>query len=213
MSNVSSNHSVFPFVAGESKPLSGQRLARVLYKPRGNKPQQYPSVCVSVPMIPVSVCSDTRLHPFFVEYLETVQDRVIKGLYENRKGSLDRVSDDDISPDAMLAYLVAESAGDRISGDSIGAWFDSQVRDSLTVVVCEKLGTEDLDDPRVFKSIEQFREILSLIAAKEIRFNEKQKHAINRMFELAGNVEGFGQKLKDRFDAQCGKVEEGILDI
>lgn len=211
MSNVSNQHNVIPFVSGESKPLSGQRLARVLYKGKS----ALRSVCVSIPPIPAEVTADSRFVPYFVEYLESVQDKVIKGLYEARKGNLDRVSDSDISPDAMLAYLTAESAGQRISGESIGAWFDSYVRDNLTVIVCEKLGTEDLEDPRVHKSVEQFREILSLCAAKEIRLNDKQKHAISRMFDLAsdGALDGFGAKLRDKYDAICGKAAEDMLDI
>ena len=108
MSNVSNQHTVIPFVAGQSKPLNGQRLIRVLYKDSKKAKAQYPSVCVSVPPLEKSILQDSRFTDYLLESLQTLQDGIVKGLYESRKGKLERVSDDDISANAMASYLVAQ---------------------------------------------------------------------------------------------------------
>jgi hypothetical protein len=219
MSNVSNVHTVVPFVSGKSEALTGQRLIRVLYKPRGNKPAEYPSVCVSVPLLPQAIVSDARFHPYFMEYLETVQDKVVKGLYEARKGKLDRVSDAELDADAMLGYLVAESAGERISKESIAAWFAARVRDNLLVIYAEKLGyvpagsdgNVELTDEQMdtlLRECGKVQAICELMAGKDVVLAEQQKKTIQRVFQICSEneSEGFSAKLKSKFDSLCGKV-------
>ena len=221
MSNVSQvAHTVQKFVAGESKPLSGQWLAKVGYKSSKNQPAKFPSICVSLPQIPVEMLSDSRFHPYFVEFLEQTTEDVIRKLYESRNGSLDRVLESEINADALAAFLAAKSAGERISGDSIGAWFDSQVASNLLVIYAEKLGysgdelTQEQEDT-LLREVGKVKNICLLMAAHEIRYSEGQKKIIQRCFDIAsgGIEEGFGAKLSERFKAQCGKADASVLEF
>jgi hypothetical protein len=222
MSNVSNVHSVVPFVAGESKPNSGQRLIKIRFNDTAKKKAEYAPVCVSVPFISADMIKDNRLAVYFEACLEDLQDKVAKSLYVSRKGNMEYLSDSDIGVESMLAYLAAESAGSRISAESIGKWFTDYVQDRLIVLLAEKLGYngESLTDEQMDTILRQagmVKSIVSLIASKgDIAYNDKQKNAINRCFELAslGNgMDGFGEKLQEKFNAQCGKITEGLLDF
>jgi len=94
MSNISNRHNVQAFVAGESKALSGQRLAKVGYKQTKaitDKGEVAPkSICVSIPMFVDQDIQDNiqALLPHIGAWLETVQDNVLRSLYEARKYDL-----------------------------------------------------------------------------------------------------------------------------
>jgi hypothetical protein len=223
MSNIDNQHNVFPFVSGESKPLSGQRLLKVTYKPRNGKAAEYPSICVSVPPVPSEWVQDARFIPYFMEFLADTQDKVVKGLYESRKGQLERVSDAEIGPDALVSYLESQAYGDRISGDSISRWFSAYLQGNLMVTLADRLGysesqelTQEQEDT-LYREMGKFKAILLLIAGKEVSYSESQKKAISRMFDLASpdaSESPLTAKMVEKFNSQCGKVKaEEVLDI
>lgn len=86
--SITNRHSVVPFTAGESKPMTGQRLAKVGYKSTKKNPARFKSVCVSVPEIPENnIRSELdRLIPHVRTMLENAQDGIIRSLYESREG-------------------------------------------------------------------------------------------------------------------------------
>lgn len=227
MSNVSNTHSVIPFVAGESEALSGQRLIKIRFNETKKKAAEFPSVCVSVPPVPMDWVSDTRFHPYFVECLEKIQDNVAKSLYVSRKGKMEYLSDSDIGPDALVGYLVAESASSRVSADSVGAWFDTYVKDGLMVRIAEILRyiPTDADGDSIELSEDQidtieakilpYRNIFQLIASKEIQYSPEQKHAINRCFELASinpSDSPMGSKIWEKYQAQVKAPSLALLE-
>jgi len=192
MSNISNRHSVQPFVAGKSEPLSGQRLAKVGYKTTKKNKAKYPSVFVSVPPINSEsiVNNMDRLTPHIVAMLENAQDGVIRSLYESSDGALQSVSDDDIAISACIAYLEAENNGSRLTKEMIEQWFDSEVRENLTVLVAEKLGFEELNDTQmqvVTKHVDVYRDILSSVSGGRTILAEQQIKACERALTLAAS--------------------------
>lgn len=187
MSLMSHAHTVTKFIAGESKPLTGQRLARVLFKSGKNKGDAVlPSVCVSVPYLDqshIDAVSD-QLMPFFHDYLQDAQDRLIKSLYVARDGALDMVTDSDISVDAILAFLVAEKSGDRITADRAKSWFDSTLRENLAVLIADKLGTENLDHPQITQNLAGYRDLFGVLAGGKQILNEMQLNNLEKALRL-----------------------------
>ena len=173
MSNVSTVHDIKPFTAGD-KALSCQRLSKVGYKSTKKNPAKYKSVAVSVPFIQVEAIRDQfqSLLPHIVTMLENAQDGLIRTLYENADGSLTQVSDAEINVPAIIGWLNAEAAGDRLTKDRIEAWFDSELSENLSALVAEKLGylsgdgalTED-QEKTVGKHVKVYRDVLSMLAA------------------------------------------------
>ena len=141
--SISNRHSVVGFVAGKSEAMAEQRLAKVGYKSTKATPAKFKSVCASVPFIPSEVIAENveRLIPFIrTMVLESAQDGIFRSLYESSQGSLQAITDDDLSIDSCIAYLTAENAGSRLTSAMLEAWYDSEMKDGLIVALGIKAG-------------------------------------------------------------------------
>ena len=87
--------------------------------------------------------------------VENAQDGVIRSLYESSDGSLSAVSDADISIDAIIGFLEAESTGGRLTKEFIEAWFATSVHDALYVVIADKLHYDGLLTPEQECTVEK----------------------------------------------------------
>jgi len=219
MSNVSNRHAITRFVAGESKPLATQRLAKIGYKPRGKTPAKFKSVCASLPMIQAEEVTPhiTALLPFIGNMLETAQDGIIRSLYESSGGILSDISDEQLSVPACIAYLSAKAAGDRLSEESITAWFSAECADNLAVVIAEKAGF-DLSTPEQMETVNAkvdiHKKILTMIAGKNVILTEQQKTVIRNCIKFGANTDsGIGLKISDKFDALCAAPVDQLQDI
>ena len=218
MSTISNRHSVLPFVAGTSAPLSGQRLAKVGYKKTAAMPNPPASVCASVPMIqPADVLDKVqRLLPYIGAMLESAQDGILRSLYESSDYSLSSVSDDDISVDACISYLAAEAAGDRLKKDAILQWFDSEVAENLTILVAEKLGFSDLTpdaEKTVAKHVGIYRDLIGMLAGGKTILEPKQIRGCRTAISLASSADRISARLNDRLTAMESKKVVDILDL
>ena len=223
MSNISNRHAVTQFIAGESKPLTGQRLVRAGYKQteamtkRGEKAP--PSVCASVPQIPVEQIQGNiaALLPHIATMLESAQDGILRSLYESSNYALQAVTDDDISVQACIAYLNAEAAGSRITPESVGAWFDQCISDNLLVFVADKLKFADLGEEETktcAKHVKIWRAVMMQLAGK-VRLEKKQLENLKVALTLAdcGERDPMAVRLQERIkamEAPAKKVEEMI---
>ena len=222
MSVVSNRHTVVPFIAGKSVPFNGQRLARVLYKPSKNKggKQDYPSVCVSVPRIQEPLDSETleKLNPFIIELIQDAQDKIVKSMYENSGGTISSVHDDDISIDAVIGYLEAESSGGRLTKEALNKWFTENMQDNLYVVLCEKMGYENPgkeEEEAVQKQINGYKEMISALSGGATVYQEKQVKALIKAISVATNDDDIAKKLTVRLEKMLvpNKVMENLLEL
>jgi hypothetical protein len=218
MSLTSTMHTVAPFVAGESKPLSGQRLARILFKSGAKKGDaQFPSVCVSLPQIdPEHVEANlSRLLPFIGDMLEGAQDRLIKSLYVNSGGTLAHVTDSDVSVDALIAFLESESEGTRLTKEKAEQWFAATLADNVTVMLAEKNGL-DMTDPRIVQSVAGFKGLFGVLAGGKQILNTKQLDNLEKALALLGESDDISavleRKIRD-MRAPKEKKEIQVLDL
>ena len=205
MSQVSNRHSVVPFTAGESKPMTGQRLAKVGYKSTKKNPARFKSVCVSVPQVNVdSIRAELdRLLPHIGTMLENAQDGIIRSLYESAEGSLQSVSDDEISVLSCIAFMEAEAAGDRLKKEHIENWFDAELSDNLFVLIAEKLGFNEPTENQtaeVQKHVRVYRQVLSMLAGGKTLLQPKQIQGCKTALALTDTDQGIGQKLLKRLE-------------
>jgi hypothetical protein len=216
MSNISDRHSVVPFVSGETKALSGQRLAKVGYKDRGANKARFTSVAVSVPHIdPAAVQAHyNRLLPHFGTFLEGVQDAVLRSLYESSEGTLQSVSDDAIGMQACVNFLEAESNGSRLTAESIKQWFRAECAENLTVWIAEKLGFEELNTEQVAvieKKLAAYEGTFSTIAGKNVFLEPHKIVSLRNALALcAESGSDIGGKIEKKLIAlsEAPKVEE-----
>lgn len=219
MSNVSQYHSVLPFNAGD-KPLSGQRLAKVGYKSSKKNPAKYRSVAVSVPFLPVSDIQDNlqALLPHIGTMLENAQDGLIRSLYEGADGTLSQVSDDEISIPAIIGWMSAEAAGDRLTKERIEAWFKSELLENLSAQIAEKLGYLSGDgdltaeqESTVSRHVKVYMDVLSMLAGGKTLLADKQiKGCRNALALCPDDSDIIAVRLNARLDAmeKKEKIEE-----
>lgn len=145
---------------------------------------------MSVPQIvPEDITANlSRLLPHIGTMLESAQDGIIRSLYESRDGSLDGVSDEELSVSACLNYLEAEATGGRLTIEFLNGWFDSNVKDNLTVVVADKLGF-DLSTPEqettVGKHVRVYRELIASLSGGKTILTAVQIAGIRRAIEVS----------------------------
>jgi len=224
MSIIGTRHSFALFTAGESKPATGQRLAKIGYKQTEamtKKGEIAPaSACVSVPQIdPTDIRANIdRLLPYIGTMIENAQDGILRSLYESAGHTLISVDDADISVSACISYLAAEAAGDRLKKDAIEAWFDSEVAENLTVFLAEKLGFSELTAENmkvVDKHVAIYRQLISSLAGGKTILETKQINGCKKAISLSASADRIAQRLTDRLVAMetpKKKIEE-FLDI
>lgn len=209
MSLISTQHSVIPFVAGKTAPLTGQRLAKVGYKSTAKTPAAFPSVAVSVPVIDTDEIINhvDTLMPHLVSYLSDVQDKVIRSLYESSQGALTSVGDSDISVSQCIAFLEAESNGGRLTKESVHAWFDAEAKDVLSAIVADKLGFADTLSDAQEKVIAQkcaaYREVIGSLSGGATMLQPAQIKSVKALIE---QIEG-ESVVKDKLIARLIAME------
>jgi len=213
MSNISNRHNVLPFTSGESKALSGQRLCKVGYKSSATKPAMFPSVCVSVPFISTADIKENlnALLPHVQEYLGTMQDKIVRALYERSEGQLTSVSDEELSIPAITAYLEAESTGGKLSGEYLKSWFDESLSTAVQLIICEKTGMDGSTPEQVLK-IEQatkgLRGLIEQFAAPNITFSPVQRTQLKNVLSLVPD-----DSTAERLIARLEAAEKKELEI
>lgn len=217
MSNVSNRHSVVPFVSGESKPLSGQRLARVGYKKTKEQPNPLPSVCASIPFLPVpSPEQINALLPHIGNLLESAQDGIFRSLYEASGGNLGTLQDEDIGIDACISFLNAQATGGKLSGDQIKAWFSTVLEDDLTALVATKLRFPEITAenlPVIQKHVSAYRDLLASLAGYKGTMQEKQRNGLLVALDLAPSGDPMAQKLVAKIKSMEEKSKEDLLEL
>lgn len=223
--SITNRHPLNSFVAGESKALTGQRLAKVGYKQTDAMTKRGeiapPSVCASVPFLTGEQITPNiqRLLPYIGTMLENAQDGIIRSLYESSGHAMVTIVDDDISVDACISYMAAEAAGDRLKKEHIVQWFNDHVAENLTVFVADLLKFTELtpDNMVVINGhVQNYRNVLSMLASGKTILENKQINGCKRAIALADTAgSGIGEKLTQRLiamEAPKKRVEE-LLDL
>lgn len=220
MSNVSQYHNVNLFTAGKSQPLTGQRLAKIGYKPRDGKSAKLPSVCVSIPPIQFDITNPVFGEVFKAivqEKLESAQDSIIRSLYESSAGQLSTISDSEISLNACIAYLSAEQSGGRLTKDTLDVWFDSNIRDNLMVVIAEKLKFTEIthdNETVILKHVNVYRDLITSLASPRTILQPIQLTSLRKVLELSATDDDITKKLTTRIDSMLNKPKiEELLEL
>jgi hypothetical protein len=123
--SISNRHGFQPLTK-TSKPLGGQRLARVIAK--AAKDGTYSanlteSLCVSIPFVSSDVVSEqlTALMPHLIGLIQDTQDSIISEI--RKEYGRNEIDDSEISVSACIAYLDANERGNRVTSEYLSEWF------------------------------------------------------------------------------------------
>lgn len=228
MSIVSNIHSLVPFISGESKPMSGQRLAKVGFKKTKENPNPLQSVCASVPFLQREevLGQIESLLPHIGTWLEGVQDQIIRALYEGSGGQRKEVRSEEISVAQCVAFLSAESTGSRLSTEAISQWFKSNLEESLIVLIAGKLGFAQGEEEIELtegqmetcqKHAKVYGELLAGLAGKNLRrsnWTEKQWKGMETALALAEDGDMMARKLAGKMaEIAAAPSVEDLLEL
>lgn len=207
MSHFAASHSILPFDAKTSRSLDGQRLAKVWYKTPRDGTAKKASVCVSIPVlkeIPDSALP--ALMPHLLGLVHGVQDAIIRERYE---AGAQFITDSDISVAACIEFLNAEATGNRLTKESIEAWFTEKLADSLTVAFADRLGMSDTPSEAEVKKLElhvrSYKEKFAGLAGGRTSYAPEIAGKLLAVLDL---VEDTGDMLTDRFRTRLQKMKE-----
>jgi hypothetical protein len=217
MSNISDRHSFVTYVAtgaAKTAAFSGQRLSVVRFKKDKNGKKPMDSQAVSVPVIQLTDANCQDLIVYINEWFAGCQDAIIRDACEAGKRE---VTDDDISVAAVKSYLIAQAAGERMTGDAIRNWFDVELSDLMTVAFADKLGFGDSLTEEQSKKLEQmvnvYRDKFASMAGGRTMFDAATRQKLAKALELADCNEGIGQKLAAKLRAMNEVKIEEMLDL
>lgn len=206
------NHSVVTYDPKSTKAFTGQRLSKVTYKTVTDKESplcgiKRESKCVSLPLVEVAevVANVVALAPVMVEYLQTVQDKIVRELVDAGNAS---ISMESISIAACVEWLESNNESGRLTKESIGQWFDSEIAESLAMVLADKLGVSatptDAESAQVLKVLGSFKDKVSGLAGGKTSYEPKLCTSLLKCLELAPA----GDVLAARFSARLNKMIE-----
>lgn len=205
-------HNVTSYISGSTKAFIGQRLSVVSYKTVQDKESAYfgikkESKAVSIPKLSSAVVQESidALMPIIIDTLEGLQDKVIRKQVDEGKAFITAES-------ISIAALVEQwnsvgTDGERITKDSVKAWFDSNIAEVLMITLSDRMGisTEapsNAESQRIEMITASYREKISSLAGGKTSFEPKLAESIVKALKLAGDDD----KLAVRFIARCEKM-------
>src|SRR5512139_3522165 len=212
MSIISNIHTVTSYTSGKTKPLDGQRLAKVTYKvdkATGIKPD---SKAVSIPVIGWGDIEPhlNALKGEFIAVVHKVQDGIVRGKVEAGAVS---INGEDISMSAVVAYLLEDSG--RLTGDIIRGWFFDTLREPLILAFASKLGIAEDAAPtadqevKLEKIIKGYEDSFAKLASGAATFSELQKTSMIKALQFAEEDDSIAAKFTARLSAS--KNEDDLL--
>lgn len=141
MSIISNRSSVVKYTSGETQALSGQQLIIAHYKTdktTGIKPD---SKAVSLPLVTNEAIleSISGLYPAIQKLVYDAKVEMFKDALEENPNMVD-IEQTKLDLSAVITYLNETVKSERISKDSISAWFDNTASSYLSVPIATKLG-------------------------------------------------------------------------
>jgi hypothetical protein len=211
--SISARHQIVKFTSGASKAIGGQRLAKLQWKTTAKQKAAYENHCVSLPVFSEEELIQSVTNGMFIpqlrEIVENGQRDLIKGLFEQSGGMLKEVADSEISLSMIENWFIAQSAKeDSFNSEAIGKWFDSEVSENLSVLLCERLSLDDPEHEMIVKTLKIFRAIVCMVSGKDFRPSPKQLKGIHDCLDCGLSDHWVGKKIQGKMDIWNKTAEE-----
>lgn len=209
MSNVSSRHS-FAKLEKNSKPLSGQRLVRLIAKKdkeggyaSGNLTE---SLCVSIPGIDVDLISThiASLIPHIVSLLEGAQDSIIR---ENRiEFGHDSIDEEEFGISQCIAFLDQSAGGQRLTTEYLQGWFIEMYSEAASEFIAKmnKTSIDQLSEEQL-KKVNVLRDMFAGFASARYSPDIPKCKAMIKFGEFLG--EGNSDSRMEGFISKASKIK------
>ena len=210
---------VLGYTNGTTKALDNTQRLSVLYWKTGKDGVKKDSKSVSIPKL-VGLTPDElqQMIPHCLNMLVMVQNKIIRELVDGGKNA---IGYEDISVKECLKYL-EESASDgegnsvRLTKESIGEWFKSNLEDKLMLALSAKLGIREDVEPTneqcelVENTTNAFKARIISLASGTVKLDIKTATSVMNAVKISndnGDSEG-NDVIYDKLIARLGKMME-----
>lgn len=220
MSIMSNIHTVVNYNPKKSEPFSGQRLSTVIYRNKDNTTASAvkQSQCVSIPtLLPDAVKeaflnteTQPALNSLLTDYLRSIQDSIIKSAVNSGATA---ISDSDINIESCIEYHNNTSESVRLTSESVRLWFESDVIDSLTALIAEKMSVSenptDTELNRISAIATAYKDKIAKLASGAVIYESHVCRELSVAVGLAYEESSIKTKLLERLD-KMSKVEKKV---
>jgi hypothetical protein len=181
---------VIGYTTGDKPRNTGiNRLAKITFKTdkaTGIKPA---SKAVEIALFKPNEIRENidLLIPAISTMLEGVQDSIIREHIENDKSF---IAKSELTIGALVAYMQAESKGERLSKVFLANWFDSELLEPLTLAIASKVSPNGEPNEQQLKvindTIEAYKTNISKLASPNLNFADEVKAMLIKALGFAG---------------------------
>jgi hypothetical protein len=175
------NHSVVSYDPKSTKAFTGQRLSKVTYKTVTNKEDplygiKRESKCVSLPLVAVAdvVANISALAPAVVEYLYSVQDKIVR---ERIDAGATSIAMQEISIASCVEWLESNSESGRLTKETVATWFADTIAEPLAVTLADRLGISatptDAESTKILAVVDAFKSKVAALAGGKTAYEPK----------------------------------------
>lgn len=216
------NHNVVTYISGKTVAFTGQRLAVITYKTIKDKDHPLCNVkreskAVSLPVIEETEVTSNlaALMPHIKGMLYKAQDAIIREKLDS--GNVTSIAITDVNLPAICEYLDNSNESGRLTKESVAAWFDGNVADTLMLALAEKMGVSDTptdaDSKRIEAIVSGFKDKISALAGGKTSYEPKMCESLKKCIALAPADDVLGARFTARLDKMIAdsKANEAML--
>lgn len=195
--------------------VSGTRIVKCLYqkntktgtKQGENSYTRIPTAHLSHSAIMENI--DTLL-PYFVTFLESVEDTSIKALHKNK---ISRVYTDSLSIDKLVHEMEIKEMGARLNKEMIQTWFTTFIADYLTDLILEKVG--DNDSEKLEMIVTAYADKFASLASPKTHLQEADCNQLIKILTACQVAESkfIGDRLVSKLRVMAVKEEDLLLAL
>jgi hypothetical protein len=194
---------------------AGLRSSKLLYK---KNPQTGVAAgvnsCVFLPAIAANELEAklAELSDYLCGYLETVQDRMIRELHAT---GVETFQPEQVSIDSIISYLASTGTTNRLNAETIHAWFDDELHDSLVVAFAAKQQLDidtitESDLARIEIVVGAYKHKFGMLASGKTKLNEQDTLALQKALEV---TETSDTPLGQRFTNRLANMQSKEVDL
>jgi len=221
-----SRHAVLEYVSGTSAPNAGQRLAKIILRGQVDAAgEAIKSKCVSIPHISIDAVkagiADGSLVPYVMEYLESIQDTVIKVAVLN---GMSEIHSGIFSINACLEFLDSKSESTRLTKEVVQAFYSEKLAAALVSLCMASLGVSSIAElspakqGSLLKTTKSVEEDISKLAGGATLLPDASIGRIRRVIQTAissgvlSSEDSLLARLNGKLDAMEKKNEEARMN-
>ena len=184
---------ITPYTPGKSG-IVGYRTVPVTFKTDKTTKVKRDSMAASLPVLTRDsiVSNATMLSECVKAWCEEVQDKIVREAVLAGKTA---VSSEDISLEAIAAFMRESMTSGRLSGEMLTDWFTEQMEPILTLTLATKLGIGEDSAPELHAKLEAmvtvYKTKLVALASGRTKYDKPEALQLIKAFEVCGMVAGF----------------------